>query len=280
MISLSSDVMMKRYEKLKKLSDKKFKRAIGIPRLLFEIYILVITEALEIKHKKGGRKPKLSAEDILLLMLYYYRDYTTFFKLGLEFGIDESNSYRWVKWCEETLIEYSRELFDGSNMNLDNEYIVDVMECPVERPKNQELQREFYSGKKKKHTIKIQIVIEENTKKIVFVSFDKGSVHDFSLFKQSTSNFNEMLKFLADSGYQGIQNLFLNSLTPKKKSKKNPLTDEDKELNHLISTIRISIEHVNCQLKFFRILSERYRNRKETFFLRALFICSVYNFCL
>ncbi|MGN1352882.1 MAG: transposase family protein [Bacilli bacterium] len=147
---------MEKYEKLKKLSDKKFKRAIGITRLLFEIYILVITEALEIRHKKGGRKPKLSAEDILLLMLYYYRDYTTFFKLGLEFGIDESNSYRWVKWCEETLVEYSMELFDGSNMNLDNEYIVDVMECPVERPKNQELQREFYSGKKKKIQLKFK----------------------------------------------------------------------------------------------------------------------------
>ena len=89
-----------------------------------------------------------------------------------------------------------------------------------------------------------------------------------------------MLKFLADSGYQSIQNLFLNSLTPKKKSKKNSLTAEDKELNYLISTRRISIEHVNCQLKFFRILSERYRNGKETFFLSSLFICSVYNFFL
>lgn len=202
---------MKRYEQLKKLNDKKFKRAVGIPRLLFEIYMLVIIEALELKHKKGGRKPKLSAENILLLMLYYYRDYTTFFKLGLEFGIDESNSYRWVKWCEETLIEYSMETFDGVDLNLDNEYIVDVMECPVGRPKNQELQREFYSGKKKKHTIKIQIVIEENTKKIVFVSFDKGSVHDLNLFKKSTSKFDETLNFLADSGYQGIQNLFSNS---------------------------------------------------------------------
>ena len=50
----------------------------------------------------------------------------------------------------ETLVEYSMELFDSSNMNWDNEYIVDVMECSIERPKSQELQREFYSCKKKK----------------------------------------------------------------------------------------------------------------------------------
>ena len=56
----------------------------------------------------------------------------------------------------------------------------------------------------------------------------------------------------------------------KKKSKNNPLTDEDKELNNLISNIRISVEHVNCQVKIFRILAERYRSRIDTFYLRAL----------
>ena len=119
------------------------------------------------------------------------------------------------------------------------------MECSIERPKK----KLYYFGKKKKHTIKIQIIIESDTKKIVYVAFDKGSVHDFNLFKNTMSNCNELLQFLADSGYQGIQSLFKNSMTPKKKSKNNPLTDEDKELNHLISTIRISIEHVNSRLK-------------------------------
>lgn len=58
--------MMKKYEKLKKLSDKNFKKAIGIPRLLFEIYILVITEALEIKHKK------VEENQNYLLKIFYF----------------------------------------------------------------------------------------------------------------------------------------------------------------------------------------------------------------
>ena len=90
----------------------------------------------------------------------------------------------------------------------------------------------------------------------------------------------DTLKFLADSGYQGILDYFKNSMTPKKKSKNNPLTDEDKELNTLISSIRISVEHVNSQLKIFRIFSERYRSRINTFYSRFLIICSFYNLCL
>ena len=77
-----------------------------------------------------------------------------------------------------------------------------------------------------------------------------------------------------------IIDYFKNSITAKMKSKLNPLTSEDKELNKLISSIRISVEHVNCQLKIFRILSERYRSRIHTFYLRFLLICSFYNFCI
>ena len=126
----------------------------------------------------------------------------------------------------------------------------------------------------------MQIIIEADTKKIVYVAFDKGSIHDFNLFKNSAKELNTIAKILADSGYQGIQKNFKNSITPKKKSKNNPLSTDDKELNHLISSIRISIEHVNSQLKIFKILGERYRNRVDTFISRACFICSLYNFGL
>lgn len=65
MLKLSKKVMIvvKKYDSLKKLNNKKFKRAVGIPRELFKIYVLVIMDALKEKHKKRGRKPKLKAED-------------------------------------------------------------------------------------------------------------------------------------------------------------------------------------------------------------------------
>ena len=146
-----------------------------------------------------------------------------------------------------------------------SEKMVDVTECTIQRSKNSESQVYYYSGKKKKHTIKIQLIIDEKTKEIVSIAFDAGSIHDFLLFKNTTKDLNELISFLGDSGYQDITNIFKNSMIPKKKSKYNPLTDQDKELNKLISSIRITIEHINCQLKIFRILSERYRNRITSF---------------
>ena len=92
-----------KYKKLKKMKDKKFKRAVGIPRVLFEILVAVLEPPFKERQRKGGPKPKLAIEDILLMTLTYYRDYPTFFSLGNTFRIDESNAYRWVTWTEAIL---------------------------------------------------------------------------------------------------------------------------------------------------------------------------------
>ena len=272
------------YKRLKRMKDNKFKRTVGIPRELFELLVEVLGFALKEKHKKGGRPPKLSVENILILYLCYYRDYNTFFSLGNYFNLDESNVFRWINWCEEivtvTFKSIINNIINMSEIDITHEHIVDVTECSIQRPKNYEVQREYYSGKKHKHTIKLQIIMDEVTNKIVGIAFDKGSVHDFKLFKDTTVDLNKEIPFLADNGYLGIQKIFEKSLTPKKKSKYNPLTDEDKEFNKLISNIRIAVEHINCQVKIFRILSERYRSRIKTFYLRATIICCFYNFCI
>lgn len=269
-----------KYKNLEIKNDKDFKRAVGIPRILFELLVGALEQPFKDKQSKGGPKPKLTIENILLMTLIYYRDYPTFFSLGNMFEIDESNAFRWVKWTERILFDIFNGVIDIKFLDEGSEQLVDVTECTIQRPKNNEIQREYYSGKKKKHTIKAQIIMNEKDKKIVTVCFDKGSIHDFTIFKNTTKELPKFLHFLADNGYQGILEYFENSMTPKKKSKNNPLTDQDKELNKLISNIRIAVEHVNCQLKIFRILSERYRSRIKTFYSRFLLVCSFYNFCL
>ena len=141
---------------------------------------------------------------------------------------------------------------DIKHLDENSDQLIDVTECCIQRPKYSQMQEEFYSGKKKKHTIKAQIIMNKSDRKILSVHFDKGGIHDFKLLKNTENKLPKTLKLLADSGYQGINGLFEKSLTPKKKSKNNPLSNQDKELNKLISSIRISIEHLNCQLKIFR----------------------------
>lgn len=278
------------YNNYKNLDDKKFKEAVGIPKILFETIAPVLAKKVNKLHKGGGRNPSLCIEDLLLMTLKYYREYPTFSSLGLIFGIDKSNAFRWIIKIENMLtnifeniinIEVKCDDFNKKGKEITvSEKLVDVTECTIQRPKNSELQVYYYSGKKKKHTIKIQLIVDEKTKEIVSIAFDAGSIHDFLLFKNTTKNLNKLISFLADSGYQGITNIFKNSMIPKKKSKYNPLTNQDKELNKLISSIRITIEHVNCQLKIFRILSEKYRSRIKTFYKRAILICYFYNYCL
>jgi IS5 family transposase len=81
----------------------------------------------------------------------------------------------------------------------------------------------------------------------------------------------------ADSGYQGIKELHPNSELPVKSSKKHPLTKEQKKENRRLSRSRVFIENVNRVLKVFKILSERYRNRRKKFGLRLNLIAGISN---
>lgn len=97
------------------------------------------------------------------------------------------------------------------------------------------------------------------------------------MFKESKAHFRPESKISVDSGYQGIVKLHANSSIPKKKNKKNPLTKEDKEINRKISSERVEIENVFAGIKRFRIIAEKYRNRRRRFGLRFTIISSIFN---
>lgn len=83
---------------------------------------------------------------------------------------------------------------------------------------------------------------------------------------------------LTDTGYLGIQRTHPNTLMPKKKSKKNPLTKKDKQRNQELSSQRVLNEHVIGKIKRFKIVADRYRNRRKRFGLRFNLISGIYNF--
>jgi hypothetical protein len=93
--------------------------------------------------------------------------------------------------------------------------IVDVTESPIERPKKNI--RMFYSGKKKQHTLKSQVVVDQANGKIICTAHGKGREHDFRIFKNSKVRLEKNIECLGDKGYQGIQKLHHNSRIHKKK---------------------------------------------------------------
>jgi hypothetical protein len=109
------------------------------------------------------------------------------------------------------------------------------------------------------------------------VEENKGSVHDFEIFKQSGVHLLDGILLVGDKGFQGICALHPFSLTPYKKPKNGMLTAEQKAFNSSLSKFRIFIEHVNRRIKRFKILQMRYRNKQKKHLLRVSLICGIYN---
>ena len=121
-------------------------------------------------------------------------------------------------------------------------------------------------------------MIDKKTATIICTHVGKGRRHDFHLFKNSKVHIRETIKLLADSGYQGINKFHANSDLPKKNSKKNLLTKQEKENNHEISSKRVLVENVIRKVKVFRIMAEKYRNRRRRFTLRLNLIAGIINY--
>ncbi|SPR06819.1 IS5 family transposase ISOt6 [Orientia tsutsugamushi] len=85
---------------------------------------------------------------------------------------------------------------------------------------------------------------------------------------------------ITDTGYRGIQKIHNNSELLKKKSKKNPLTKNDKKNNCRLAGERAVNENVIGMLKLFKIIADKYRNRRKRFGLRFNLISGIYNFDL
>lgn len=141
----------------------------------------------------------------------------------------------------------------------------------------QKKQRRYYSGKKKRHTLKARVVVDKKHKKILYVLVGKGREHDFKLFKRCGVQFHELSEVLGDRGYQGLQPFHTNSRTPKRKPPKQPLSKEARKANRELASLRITVEHVLRDLNILRILKETYRNKRRRFGLRLHLVAAICN---
>jgi hypothetical protein len=146
-----------------------------------------------------------------------------------------------------------------------HEFIVDATERRIARPRNPSLQTLYYSGKKKMHTVKNQIMVNPRTLRILAVSQTvEGKRHDKRLCEED----GMILRAppgavgMGDNGYQGGEmiNLCIKLVYPTRKPKKKELSSLEKKMNTTLSRIRVRVEHVFAYLKHFNILAHSYRN--------------------
>jgi len=234
-------------------------------------------EEMESKKLLAGRTSHLaSMEDKFLCVFIYYRTYITHIFLGYLFNLHNSNICRLIKKMEPLLAKKVTITKDRSlTAEKVLELLADVSEQPTQRPIKK--QKRTYSGKKKRHTIKTEIVMQPDGKIVSVSKSHKGRIHDFRIRKTEKLLPMGSIK-IADSGYQGWQKLQSNVRIPYKKSKKKPLTKEQREYNRNLASLRMKVEHKIREIKVFRIMSEVYRNFQKKYNLRFNIIAGIVNF--
>lgn len=134
-----------RWKTARKHKGAQFKRLVGVERETFDTMVselkrLKPSSRHKVPGKKRGPKPKLIAADEVLMVLMYYREYRTFFHLGSDFGLSESQCWRVVTDTEKLLLKSSLFHLPGKKTLLTNDtewevILVDVAESAIERPK-------------------------------------------------------------------------------------------------------------------------------------------------
>jgi hypothetical protein len=141
-----------KYEIVRELDDEKFRRLAGVKRTTFDKMVSILEHADREKKSRGGRKNKLSIQNMLLMSLEYIREYRTYFHISQSYGISESAAYKGVKWVEDTLIKHPDFSLPGRKALLksDVDYevvLIDATETPIERPKKSK--SSFTPGRRK-----------------------------------------------------------------------------------------------------------------------------------
>ncbi len=223
----------------------------------------------------AGRHFKLDVKNRFLMLLVYYRLYITYTLAGFLFGLDQSNICRDIQKIESLIRqcvpipqkiyritkrlqtpEEAEQYFPGFMA------FIDCTEHQIPRPKNKTARETYFSGKKKKHTVKTQLVVNNHGLIIHKTNHKKGRRHDYDIYKKNRPVTPKQVVNVFDLGYLGVGKDFpdLQSSMPNRKKRKQDLSQEEKGYNQNHSRERMVIEHTICRMKKYRIMSDVFRN--------------------
>ena len=223
----------------------------------------------------GGRKKSAQLLCRLLVALLYIRQHWTMQALAECADCAESTIWNYIhemlpyiraelpaslleQWRTECSGVEQAELERWLAELPEGELLVDTWSQPIPRPKDNQKQEQYYSGKQKQHTRKNQgIVLPNGTDLVDVIIGEPGPRSDSKLFEETQQELPESLSFIGDGAYIGRSN----TTTPYKKPPKGQLTQGQKDFNRQLSQKRVYVEHVIRLLKIFRLAKEQFRLR-------------------
>lgn len=238
------------------------------------------------KRKPGaGRKFALPLGDRLLMLLVYYRTYVTHAFLGFLFAVDDSSVGRNINPLQPLLAGIFRIPERRVALSDDEvrELFFDCTEQPVRRPGPGGGQRAYCSGKKKRHTVKHQVVVvrkrlppgpapggrrKRRRVRVAAVSPAAGGrthdkrVHDLARTVASPPG----VPRAGDAGYRGVPGMRV----PHRKPHKRAMPPRKRRGNRRLARRRVVAEHGIGKMKVWRVVADRYRNvpRRHTLVMK------------
>ena len=233
------------------------------------------------RRRGGGRKFRDGLADRLLLPLVWLRLYPSYEVLGELFDLEQSTIGRRLRaslpllaavtWFDLQTPPDDREKASWADLLRDFpdlEYLIDATEQRIRRPKGADVQKPYYSGKKKAHTLKTQVTTTPAGRIRHVSPTVPGATNDLTLLR-ATGLVAQVPsgKTMMDAGYQGIRNDVPAKRVehPHRASRGHPLTDAQKAENRVLAKVRIRIEHTLGKMKIFQVLAQVYRHRRDQY---------------
>ena len=210
------------------------------------------------------------------MLLVYYRLYITYTLAGFLFDLDQSNICRDIQKIEELVrlcVPIPQKTYNITKRLQTPEEVeqyfpgflafIDSTEQQIPRPTDKDRRKTYYSGKKKRHTIKNQLVVNNHGIIIHKLDYKKGRKHDYDIYKENHPLVPKQVVNVFDLGYLGVEKDYPGQLSsiPNRKKRSMELSQEEKEYNLQHAKKRIVIEHIICRIKKYRILSDIFRNK-------------------
>jgi DDE superfamily endonuclease/Helix-turn-helix of DDE superfamily endonuclease len=265
---------------LNQLTDSNLKNLFGFSRAILANLMEIVLPILEAEREKtlktrvdrkrkyvrhDGRQRKVYACQKFLMTLIYLRQNVNHTVVGQMFGVSADTSenvfHELIPILQRTFPsqkwEAEKKWRKGEKWSPDEvDYlIIDSFETPIKRSSINEKQRKKYSGKKKTHTLKSQLITDQNGEIIQIDAGFDGPKSDIEIYRDTKLKKEWLGKpKLGDKAYIGED-----IKTPKKKPKRGELTEAEKEQNRELSSKRIRVEHGVRKVKTFKILRQDYR---------------------
>ncbi len=218
---------------------------------------------------QDGRPRDVQPYQKLLMCLLYMRHNTSHEVVGrmFSFSADTSeNAFAEVlpllrdlfpneKWEAERRHGRAAEKWSPSKVE---RVIIDSFETPLRRPSNNERQKRYYSGKKRRHTLKTQVATDQKGGLLCVGKTHRGPQADIKVYEED--EFASVIKDISKLGDKAYcDQKHPEIVTPHKKPKGTELSEEQRAENKLISSARVYVEHGIRRIKGFRIVRDEYR---------------------